>query len=459
MGQQDFSRVKALINSDDVSIVRVTAENFLLTEMPDQVVAFFAEKLLSPHHGIRDSVSNALILNNNPSIPEIVVPYISSKNSYTRNLAGEILLAKGEQAIDALINYLPEGSDDDRKFVVDILGLIGNIKPENTIIELLNESKDDNILLACIEALGNIKSKKGTEQIIKMFDIDELLHPTIMEALGKIGGNEATNFILKNFSKVDDLTKFSIIESLGKSKNKDAFHLLSEHLKSYSGPLAWATLEALIMLKKDLNLVLEYNDKLRAIILDILLEGDDRYKIAAVNFSKSFEDKEILIASMNIYGENEEIDEKLRYNYFSNSEQFLAHAAEIISTSPSNVKLLLQTIKDIIANDGGESYSKISELDRNNFANALASNLRDHDEEVRILCVELLFFLSPETALMFLDTMVEDDSMWNKLRLMEIIRESSDERIIAAIQKLADDPEEMVRETAEEILNVHGLLQ
>jgi len=160
MGQQDFSRVKALINSDDVSIVRVAAENFLLTEMPDQVVAFFAEKLLSPHLGIRDSVSNALILNNNPSIPDIVVPYISSNNSYTRNLAGEILLAKGEQAVDALVNYLPEGSDGDRKFVVDILGLIGNIKPENTIIELLNESKDDNILLACIEALGNIKSKK-----------------------------------------------------------------------------------------------------------------------------------------------------------------------------------------------------------------------------------------------------------------------------------------------------------
>ncbi|GBD91538.1 hypothetical protein BMS3Abin04_02270 [bacterium BMS3Abin04] len=459
MGQQDFSRVKDLINSDDVSVIKVTAENFLLTEMPDQIVAFFAEKLLSSHYGIRDSVSNALILNKNQRIPEIVMQYIASQNSYTRNLAGEILLAKGDKSVDALLNHLHKGDDDEKKFVIDILGLIGNVKSEDAIIDLLNESKEDNVLLACIEALGNIKSKKGIKPIIKMFDIDELFHPTIMEALGKIGGEEAAEFILENYSQVDDLTKFSIIESLGTSKNKNAFYLLSEHLKSYSGPLAWATLEALIKLKKDLNLVLEYDEKLRAIILDILLEGDDRYKIAAINFTKSFEDKEILITSMNIYGENEEIDEKLRYNFFSNSELFLSYIPEIISASSSNIKLLLQTVKDIIANDGGESYLKLSELNRNNFANALASNLRNHDEEVRMLCVELLFFLSPETALMFLDTMVEDDSLWNKLRLMEIIRESSDKRIITTIQKLADDPEEMVKETAEQILNVYGLLQ
>ena len=44
MGQQDFSRVKDLINSDDVSVIKVTAENFLLTEMPDQIVAFRSEE-------------------------------------------------------------------------------------------------------------------------------------------------------------------------------------------------------------------------------------------------------------------------------------------------------------------------------------------------------------------------------------------------------------------------------
>ncbi len=58
-----------------------------------------------------------------------------------------------------------------------------------------------------------------------------------------------------------------------------------------------------------------------------------------------------------------------------------------------------------------------------------------------------------DKALLFTDTMLEDDDMWNRMRLLEILETINDERSFEAIKQLSKDSEEMIAERAEYFLN------
>ncbi len=450
--QQEYSRVKEILTSDDPQIIRMTAENFRITELPEQIAKYLAERIVDKNNGIRDSISTTLILNKNPHIPEIVVPYISSPDAATRNLAGEILLAKGSEAVDAMIDYLPKGNDDDHKFIIDLLGLIGDKKAVPSILKVFEETEDDNVILACIEALGNLKAEEGVEKIISAYSKNELFWATVMEALGKIGGDKAVAFMLEKYDEVDELTKFSIVESLGDVGNQDAVDLLNEVISNYNGPLAWAAFESLMKLRSKYDYDIHEGSHLVALANEIFAEGDLKYKIYASQCYKAFADRSVMRNAIKNYGINEKLDEKLESIFFQYSDNFFMEIVDSLSENDEHTGKILELVKNLIANGKAESFFKLEQVEQSKFSNFLVSNLDHHDEMIRLLSMELLFFLVPETALLFIDKMAEDPSPWNKLRLLEIVQNSREPQVVEAIKKLAEDEDEMVKETANNIL-------
>ncbi len=71
--------------------------------------------------------------------------------------------------------------------------------------------------------------------------------------------------------------------------------------------------------------------------------------------------------------------------------------------------------------------------------------------------MELLFFFDAETAFVFSDTMLEDSNSWNRMKLLEIVQNGDDERIIEIIKTLSKDKDEIVKENAQNILNERGI--
>ncbi len=67
--------------------------------------------------------------------------------------------------------------------------------------------------------------------------------------------------------------------------------------------------------------------------------------------------------------------------------------------------------------------------------------------------MDILFNLDSQSAFLFIDTMLTDENMWNRLRLLEILESLQSSESDSAIQKLAQDPDEMVRERAQFIVN------
>lgn len=454
----DLKEEIKLLNSEDPAIRRETAEKYTHTQMPEEIAKLLAEKLLDPDNGVRDAVCQSLILNDFDKIPNFVVPYTGSTLEIsTRNLAGEILLRRGITAIPAMVAYIDEGDDDDKKFIIDLLGLIGDLSPAKKIVEVLRKTENENVALACFEALGNIKSDESVEELESFYDKNELYKPTIIEALGKIGSDRAVNFIIEKYTTEDELTKFSMIESLGEIGNEQAFFMLVGELENVSGALAWAAISTLKKLRDKYSLDVPFDEHMKNAILATLSDAEVEYKRAAANLITEFEDKEIVETCLNLFGQDEEIDYNVKSRFFENPAFSLPKIADYLKQKPKHIKELLELVSEIIQRDGGESLGKLSDIDFRNLGDAFSISLEDPDEEVRRYSIELMFFINPETALVFLDTMLEDDNYWNRLRVLEILENFEDERANEAIKKMANDHEEMVSDKAKELLSQRNL--
>ncbi|MFZ1289113.1 MAG: HEAT repeat domain-containing protein [Melioribacteraceae bacterium] len=452
-----YDVIKKILDTNDSDKIRTTAENFQLVEMPDKVVEYLTQKLILDDNGVKDTLARILSSNKNPNIPQYLVPYISSDNISTRNLAGEILLNRKNESIKVMMEYLPSANDDDKKFIIDILGLIGNPEAAYEIISILKYSRDENVILACIEALGNVKSEDAIDEIIAVYDRNELFRPTIIEALGKIGTEECIDFINENYYGVDELTKYSLIESLGEIGNEKSFNMLINDIQYLEGPFKWVAIETIGKLEEKRNLQLPSDIALKNSLLETLQTADLQYKKSAVRLISQFEGDNIVEHLFSIFANDEEIDNKLREYFTNNLVVFFKKANHYLKQNPHNLKSFVSLIKDMIQFDGGLSLQTLSDLELRNYVEIFSNLITHPDEEIRGSSMELLFFLDSETAFLFADTMLEDSVTWNRIRLLEIIQYGDDPRIVEIIKALANDQDEMVKENAQNILAERGI--
>jgi len=431
---------------------RATIEKINPSAVTPELVKVIVQLLEDENKGVRDAVSQLLFQSNEKFICKEVVPYISSKDISVRNLAGEILLKKGGKAIPSILDYLKHADDDDQKFLIDILGLIGEISVEDELITILKISQNDNVILACIEALGNIKSEKSFEVIKEKYSNNELYHPTIFEALGKIGTDEALSFINKEYQRSDDLSKFAMIESLGNVGNEEIFYTLLSELREIKGPLTWAIVEALAKLKEKLFLSIPFDESMKNTLVAVINEADDQYKIAASKLVSDFDDDEILKVSLQNFGRLTEFNENVKQKFIENPVSFYKYFIDIIKVTKYDNELF-DLFKEVITRDNGQGLQQLSGIEYRNLCDVFTQKLESPDEEVRRSAMELLFFLCLDTSMMFLDVMVKDSNVWNRARLLEFLEQIEDDQIIPFVKILADDEEEMIKDKALEILS------
>jgi len=356
-----------------------------------------------------------------------------------------------------MLNYLPDTNDNDHKFIIDILGLIGDKRAADEIISVLKYTNDENVILACVEALGNIKAEEGVDEIISVYEQNELYRPTIIESLGKIGSPECIDFINQNYYGVDELTKFSLIESLGEIGNEESFNMLINDIQYLEGAYKWVAIETIGKIEEKLGLELPPDVELKKSLIETLQKADLQYKKSAVRLVSLFDGKEITNHLFSIYGANEEIDHKVKNYVVNNLKLFFQGVVNYLNENHDNLKSIIGLIKEMIQYDGGLSLQSLSELELHSFIENLTVFLNNSDEEVRGSSMELLFYLDLETALMFSDSMIDDTISWNRLRLLEIIQYGEDPRIVEIIKTLARDNDEVICESAQNILNERGI--
>ncbi len=428
-------------------------ENFLNTDLTGEEIDALIPLISDPDKGVRNALARLLSGASNPRVPRLLVKYVQYPELSVRNLAGEILLNLKENATGALLSFIDEGDDDDKKFVIDLLGLIGDLSVDSKIIEVLNTTGNQNLILSCIEALGNLKSEQAVQDMIGFYEKDETFKPNIIEALGKINSKSSLEFLTGKYSLENDLDKVTIIESLGQIGDVETFFFLLSELNENSGPIVWILINSIYQLKEKLNLDIPFDERMRNSILYTITEGELKYKKNAANLLSDFNDREILNACFEIYGLDEEIDEILTPKFFANYELIFDNISEVISKNPSNLKSIIYLFKEILFSNVGIGLNFFDSVELRNLSDALIKCLKDSDEEIRITSFEILNILDQQTAILFMDIMADDTSYWNRLKLLEILSFGNDENTIEIIKRFCEDEEEMVRERAVSLLN------
>lgn len=108
-------------------------------------------------------------------------------NAGLRNAAVEILTRLGRDALPALLAHASCSDHDVRKFVVDILGDIGDDQAVVVIVNALAD-EDSNVRAAAAENLGKLRAVAGVPALLDaMQHPDLLLQFTILDALSRIG--------------------------------------------------------------------------------------------------------------------------------------------------------------------------------------------------------------------------------------------------------------------------------
>jgi len=445
-----------LIRSEDAAIRRDAVERFLSEEMSDETAKIICSLVSDPDIGVRDTVSLALIYNANKNIADYIVEYIASPEIYIRNFVGEVLLKRGSSSVKAMLSFIPKGDDDDKKFLVDILGLIGSKEPMEAIVKLLKEVQNENVILACIEALGNIGATEALDDIISFYEKNELYRPTIVDAVGKMGDEKALEFVKSHYDTSDDLTKFSMLEILGRIGDESTFFFLQSELSNIQPPLTWAAVSSIKSLKEKFSLDVPYEESIKNAILNTLLYSEITYQKNASYLLGFFRDKEIYDACYKIYGFDQEIDDNIKSNFYSNRKVFYSEITSHLKVNAVNLKPLLEITLEFVNSAPGDVFNFLSKMETHNLCTSLTDLLSHSDEEIRRIVTELIFSIDVSSAFVFIDIMSCDNNVWNRLRLIEILEGINSNESNEALKNLANDEEEMVQERALMILNQRG---
>ena len=408
---QDFYN---MLSSNDPVLKTEALYNLTFEEVNDDTVKAIAQLFLIDDKSIRNAASSFLIQNNNPSISSALIDYISFPDISIRNIAGEILRKKRNASIGAISEKLPRmENDDDIKYLVDILGLIGDRRSEDLIINILSKNQNENVIVACIEALGHINSEKAVDAIIPFFDKAEIFKPVVIEAAGKIKSLKSLQFITEKFNADDGFLKFIIIESMGEIGVEETFYFLLSQLDNVGGTLIWPLLESIYKLRIKYNLDVPYDEKIKKCVLETIQYSEPYYQIIAAHLVIMFDDPDTFVACLNIFGLDEELNEVLHKKFMKNKKVILKKIHNVINNSNKYLPAVLELLQNIVRYETGE-LENLRRIEKRKLTESLSGCLTNSDEIVRITAAELLFNIDQETALLFLDTMINDENIWNR---------------------------------------------
>ncbi len=416
----------------------------------DSYIRIITELLADEDKGVRNAATMLILANRDPRFPFFILPFIRSDVSSVRNLAGEILIKLGSLSVVPIIQYDCNSNVDHLKFLIDILGLIGDQRAALYVMGILSSTDNENVILACVEALGNMCYRESVDVLMLFYNRNELFKPTIVEALGKMGSREALDFLISKFNEEDELTQYSILESLGKIGDMETYFFLIEQTNVVSGTLVLPLMTSISALREKYNLDIPFDNRMKKLLLYVLNEGSLENRKSIFTMIDSFDDKDILYASLCLLGQDCELDEMIKSKILYNTEYIFGEIAHIINNKPQNLWHVLSLFLEVIRHaEELEKEIKISELGLKNIIYSASSLLNHYDEEIRKLSMEVLFKLDAESAMLFVDSMLSDENPWNRMGLLEILERLPIRQSEAAIRKLTEDPDEMVRERAQ----------
>jgi HEAT repeat protein len=215
----------------------------------DEAIAGLVLAMEDPDLGIREIAAGYLARLRGETASQLLIRFLANDDIGTRNLASEVLVKIGAEAVPALIENIEYEDHDVRKFVVDILGLIGDSRAVEALSHRLWD-ENANVACASAEALGVIGSPRAVDALIAAADnIADAVLPAI-EALGKIRDTRALDYLYQRLNSPDPMVVLVAIEAIGQIGHAASIQQLAPYLDAQDRTTAEATMAAVISITR-----------------------------------------------------------------------------------------------------------------------------------------------------------------------------------------------------------------
>lgn len=449
-----LKELDSIIDSGDTEKLSEYLENLDASNIDPLIVQKLCWSLQIENKALRNLIIQYFVSNRFPSLPSYLVKYISSKDISVRNLAGEVLIQYGLLSVDSVIKFIEESDNDlDIKFAADILAINAHPKVEAAFFDLLKRTSNDNVIISCIEGLGQNKSASAVEQLKQLYSKKDIFKPYVIDALKKIETKESFEFIKECYDDPDLLVKYNVIESLGIIGDEDTYFFLINELQKAEDSLAQPIIESIFKLQSKYGFELPYNEKIKRAVLLLLNQNEIENIKVVIQYLSSDEDPEILYEILRYYGKDEEVDFIIYKKILNDIHTSLTIFPLILASNPKNLVNLLSLINLVLENNS-DIVSSTNKILLHKMIDSVSRCLTHSDEMVRLISVEILFKLDLETALILLDDEFLNVNFWIKYRLLEMVETFNHPKIDELLLKLSEDDNEMIRQKANEVRNI-----
>jgi HEAT repeat protein len=457
--------VEQLLTGPDPGIRRRVAEELVDKKNSYSAIAALAAALKDENKGVRDAATRSLLAIGSEQVARSVVNYITETNIVSRNSASDILIRLGELSLQALLPCLYDGDRDVRKFAVDIFGVIGNQMPVPHLIKLL-EDPDDNVVVSTVEALGNIRSTSSITALCETYHRRDDAKPVVAEALGKIGGDEVAEFLLKNFCDLvsqpnsDPLLLYTILEALALVGTKKSLTILQEHCHTFRGKLRRLALYCVIRISERYEGSVKDWTSCKQDLIDTLADDDPTIRVSVAKALATLEGDDVTIALVKAMGYVEDIDVVIM-PIALNRKNIVGICATLagsgqIQFSKYVLLLLKRVLLKIHYSNLPKEFLEMQETVLPTLSKLLGEQWNQADQETRLLIVALLFRLDGDNAIEFLTSITEDPDPWLRMEVIELLGSVMERRADEFLFRFINDDDEMVRQLVHSLLEAKG---
>lgn len=163
-----------------------------------EVVEILLLGLYDSEWRVRKTAIEGLLLCDPAAVQEGLFAALGAEeHAGARNAAIETFIRMGRRAVDPILQRWGETAGDLKKFLIDILGEIGDPQAVLPLIEALGDP-DLNVSAAAVEGLGRLGDGRAVEPLIRVLQLGDLwLQYPAAGALGRLGDSRAVGPLLR----------------------------------------------------------------------------------------------------------------------------------------------------------------------------------------------------------------------------------------------------------------------
>ncbi|MFP4528659.1 MAG: HEAT repeat domain-containing protein [Candidatus Kapaibacterium sp.] len=445
-------------NSDAVSRRTAASEIASSGVFDVDAVEALSAGLSDGDRGVRDICSQALADADGEDARLVagkIAPMITEEDIEIRNLAGEILMRLGSAAAEALVPYLSSDDPDVRKFACDIIGIIGGTSVSEDVYKLL-EDNDINVVSSAVEALGNMHEAGALDKLFAKYERHEDLKPIVIEALGKIGTEEAEEFLINLLQNEEDIfLQTAVIDALALAgRDISICHRLMEQLPYTTSELQVILLKTIYAIAFRLGEELELPENLRYIARRALMDEDPDIRAAGlVALGPSYQEEDIPGLVNEMFLSDADVQQHILYILLATSppelvDKFLASFCQHPHPDDSMVEFLslVAFIWDDARQDNKQQFIKT--LMFLNFTHP-----RGNAADV----VELMRKLDSRAIEREISFYLQNGNPGQKAEAMDVVDQLNLDRFIPEIEKIAASDDEL-RPRAKKLMNKFNII-